>query len=282
MQKLFNKILVPVDFSSKSKPAVEKAIAIAVQYNCSIHLLHVVTIAPFSAVAMAGGHMAVPFDLIDNKQELEFQLEKLCKHIHFGSDNSIKAEYTLLNGTWNDAVIDFVRKNKIDLVLIGQKGREFRKRNMLLNPDLIAERADVPVITIPSNRRLTRLYSIVIPITDFLPVRKLLYGIYIAFNYNTTIKLLGIENSKTREKVQYYLAKASQLIRDNCNIKVEMETIVSENVAEAVNQFAILRAADLLILNPGAQTKMPGLLSSFLGNIIQKYSAPPVLTVSRV
>ena len=282
MQKLFNKILVPVDFSSKSKPAVEKAIAIAVQYNCSIHLLHVVTIAPFSAVAMAGGHMAVPFDLIDNKQELEFQLEKLCKHIHFESDNSIKAEYTLLNGTWNDAVIDFVHKNKIDLVLIGQKGRVFRKRNMLLNPDLIAERADVPVITIPSNRRLTRLYSIVIPITDFLPVRKLLYGIYIAFNYNTTIKLLGIENSKTREKVQYYLAKASQLIRDNCNIKVEMETIVSENVAEAVNQFAILRAADLLILNPGAQTKMPGLLSSFLGNIIQKYSAPPVLTVNRV
>ena len=179
MQKLFNKILVPVDFSSKSKPVLEKAMRIAVQYNCSIHLLHVVTAAPFSAVAMAGGHITIPFAMIANKQELEFQLEKLCNYIHLQSGNSIEVEPNLLKGSWNDAVIDFVREKKIDLVLIGQKGRILRKRNMLLNPDVIAEKTDVPVITIPSNRRLTGLYSIVIPITDFLPVRKLLYGITI-------------------------------------------------------------------------------------------------------
>lgn len=60
MQKLFNKILVPVDFSSsKSKSALEKAIGIAVQYNCSINLLHVVTLPPFSAMAMIGGDMTI-------------------------------------------------------------------------------------------------------------------------------------------------------------------------------------------------------------------------------
>ena len=282
MQKLFNKILVPIDFSAKSKSALEKAMGIAMEYNCSIYLLHVVTSSPFTAVVMAGGNMTAPFIMIDNKKELEFHLEKLCKHIHSQTDYLIKAEYTIINGTWNEAIIDFVHDNQIDLVLIGQKGRAFRKRKMLLNPDLIAEKANIPVITIPSNKRLTRLYSIVIPITDFLPVRKLLYGIYMAFNYDTTIKLLGVENTKTREQVQYYLAKAHQLIRDNCNVKVEMETIVSQNVAEAVNQFAMLQSADLIILNPGAQTKMPGFLSSLLGNIIQKYSAPPVLTVNPV
>jgi nucleotide-binding universal stress UspA family protein len=280
MQKLFNKILVPVDFSSKSKKALEKAIGIALQYNCSIHLLHVANITQFTAVVMAGGDVAVPFAMIDNKKELEFQLEKLCKYIHLQTDNSIKAEYTLLKGTWNDTIIDFAQRNKIDLVLIGQKGGALQKRRMLLNPDLIAEKANIPVITVPSNRRLIRLYSIVIPITNFLPVRKLMYGIYMALNYDTTIKLLGIENNKTREQVYYYLTKANQLIRDNCNVKVEMETIVSQNVAEAVNQFAMLRSADLIIVNPGAQTKMHGFLSSLLGNIIQKYSAPPVLTVN--
>ena len=282
MQKLFNKILVPIDFSAKSKSALEKAMGIAMEYNCSIYLLHVVTSSPFTALAMAGGDTTAPFIMIDNKKELEFQLEKLCRHIHSQTDHLIKAEYTIINGTWNEAIIDFVHDNKIDLVLIGQKGRAFRKRKMLLNPDLIAEQANIPVITIPSNKRLTRLYSILIPITDFLPVRKLLYGIYMAFNYDTTIKLLGVENTKTREQVQYYLAKAHQLIRDNCNVKVKTETIVSQNVAEAVNQFAMLQSADLIIVNPGAQTKMPGFFSSLLGNIIQKYSAPPVLTVNPV
>lgn len=282
MQKLFNKILVPVDFSSKSRTAMEKALEIARQYKCSIHLLHVVTVAPFDAVAMAEGHMAIPYNMIDNKSELTFQLEKLRNHLNFLSNSAVSVQYTIINGTWNQAIIDFVAENEIDLVLIGQKGRALSKRKMHLKPDVIAERANVPVITVPSNRRLTKLYSIVIPITDFLPVRKLMYGIYLAYEYDTTIKLLGVENDKTNEQVQYYLAKAKQIIADNCDVKVETEIIVSQNIAEAVNQFAMYQSADLIIVNPGSQTKMPGFFSSMLGNILQKYSAPPVLTVNPV
>ena len=40
---------------------------------------------------------------------------------------------------------------------------------MLLNPDKIAEATRVPIITIPANHRMTKLYSILIPITDFFP-----------------------------------------------------------------------------------------------------------------
>lgn len=280
MQKLFNKIIVPVDFTSRSRSAIEKAIEIAKQYNCSIHLLHVITVPAFAAVAMAEGHLSIPYNMVDNKPELEEQLKKLSRYISFISDNSIKAEYSIQKGTWDEVIIDMVNQGNYDLLLIGQKGSIIRKRKMMINPDKIAGRTNIPVITVPSNRRMTKLYSIVIPITDFLPVRKLMYGVYIAANHDTTVKLLGVENEHTKEKVQYYIDKARQVIRDNCDVRVETETIVSENVAEAVNQFAMQQAADLVILNPGTQTKMPGFFSSLLGNVIQKYSVPPVLTVS--
>jgi hypothetical protein len=78
----------------------------------------------------------------------------------------------------------------------------------------------------------------------------------------------------------YYMMKAYKLISDNCSLKVEFETTQSSNVAEAVNRYAQNISADLVIVNPGTQTKMPGVLSSLLGNIIQRYSSPPVLTVS--
>lgn len=276
MQKLFNKILIPVDFSSNSDAAVEKAIGVARHYNCSIHLLHVVTITPFALLSITERHTTIP----RNKKELEFQLGKLNERVCFLSGNSINVEHSIISGTWNQAIIDFVNTNNIDLVIIGQKKKIYVKRKMLLNPDYIAEKADVPVITIPSNRRLTRLYSIVIPITDFLPVRKLMYGVYMAFGFDGTIRLLGIENVKTKDQVQYYLEKASQLIRDNCNVNVETETVLSQNIAEAVNEFAMIKSADLIIVNPGLQSKMPGLLSTLLGNVIQRYSAPPVLTVN--
>lgn len=281
MQKLFNKILVPVDFSSRSNTAVEKAIEIAQHYHCSIHLLHVVTSIPFSVLAMPDGHANVPYNMIDNKKELEFQLDKICDRIQLLTGHSIVAEHSIMNGNWNQTIVDFTFDNKIDLILIGQVSQFFQKRKMLLNPDFIAEKANVPVITIPDNRRLTRLYSIVIPITDFLPVRKLMYGVYIALSFDCTIKLLGIENLDTKEKVQHYLLKATRLIKENCKLNVEVETVEGQNVAAAVNQFAVLKAADLIIVNPGLQTKMPGFLASLLGNILQKYSAPPVLTVNR-
>lgn len=280
MQKLFNKILVPVDFSSKSKKALEKAIDIAKEYNCAIQLLHVVTISPIAAAAVAEGHMAIPYNIIDNKVELEQHLDKLVAFSNKIADNNVKVDYSIIKGTWDEVIIDFVDQYKFDLVLIGQVGKVFGKRKMILNPDKIASKTNVPVITIPQNRRMVKLYSIVIPITDFLPVRKLIYGVYMASKHNTTLKLLGIENEKTKEKVQDYLKKAFELIIENSNLKVELETIESENVANAVNQYAKSNAVDLVILNPGSQTKMPGFFSNLFGNIIQKYSTPPVLTIT--
>lgn len=82
--------------------------------------------------------------------------------------------------------------------------------------------------------------------------------------------------------MQYYLQRAARLIRDNSSVKVVTEVIRSENVAEAVERFTREKHADLLILNPNTQTKMPGFFSSLIGNIIQKYSSPPVLTVTPV
>src|SRR5207237_2738847 len=107
-------------------------------------------------------------------------------------------------------IIDVVNPNNNDLVVIGQKSNFLQKRKMVINPDLIAEKTNAPVITIPSNRRLTRLYSIVIPITDFLPVRKLMYGVYIAINLDSTIILSGTTIIKPKAKVIHTLQKAHE------------------------------------------------------------------------
>jgi nucleotide-binding universal stress UspA family protein len=282
MQKLFNKILVPVDFSAGSKKLLEKAVEMAGQYHCSIQLLHVVTSPSLSAASVSGEWVHFPHHVIANKEELEIRMEKLCSFIYFlGNEQAIPA-YSIVRGTWDEAIIDCVNQHKIDLVLVGQPGWLFSNRKMTINPDKVAVKTNIPVISLPSSRHLTKLCSIVIPVTDFLPLRKLIYGVYLATAYNSTLKLLGIENSDTKTKVEYYLTKAYGLVSDHCNVPVELEMVTGDNIAAAVNLFANTHATDLVIVNPGTQTKMPGLFSSFFGRILQKYSAPPVLTISAV
>lgn len=280
MKKLFNKLLVPIDFSSRSLKAVEKAAEIAAEYDCSITLIHVVRVHPFSSIEAVDGQQAVPFHMIENRNEIEFKLMKYEDHIQSKQEKKIETTLVILKGSWDEAIIDYVNNTGIDLIVIGQKGISWRKRNMLLNPDKIASHTNVPVITMPVNKRIRKLSSIVIPVTDFLPIRKIMYGIYIASKSNASLKLLLIEDAANRDKYHHYLNKAYELIQSNCTIKTEIETIACKNAAEAVSQYAMLKSPDLVIVNPGTQTRLPGLFSSLMGNIIQKYAAPPVLTVT--
>ncbi|MBC7850353.1 MAG: universal stress protein [Chitinophagaceae bacterium] len=280
MQKLFNKILVPVDFTFSSKKAIDKAVEIAVEYNCTIEILHV-----------TGQNMLVADDAsADTSSLLTFQeasgaakkaLEQFAS-IDTNAHGQLQIEFSVLPGTWQQSLVDFIEWKQIDLMLIGQDDRLFQRKELLVNPNLIAGKTNIPVITVPTNRSLVDLYSIVIPVTDYLPVRKLIYGIYMATKHTSTVKLLGIENDQTRSKVRYYLQRAFELIRDNCSLHVELETIESNNVADAVSSYAITSAADLVIVNPDLESNIPGFLSGLLGNITNKSSAPPVLTINTV
>ena len=280
MRKLFNKIIVPVDFSKVSEELVVKAMEIAREYQCSIYLLHVINEVPFAFVGMLQANITFPFGVTENNNQIEYKMKKLVEQIYLSGGEPITVQYGIIKGEWISVIDELVARHHFDLILIGQKRKAVHKRKLLVDPDRLAEITNIPVITIPVNRRLTKLFAIIIPITDFLPVNKLMYGIYMASIYNTTIKLLGVENERTKDKVQYYVEKAFQLLYDNSQIKVQTEIILSPNVAEAVYEFALLESADLVILNPGTETSMPGFFSTIFRNIIQRYTAPPVLTIS--
>lgn len=282
MQKLFNHILVPVDFSERSSHTVEKAADMALTYQCDILLLHVVSRASFLTIPIREAYSGIPFTIIDNRKELEYKMEQLKQLAMGKASGRVNIRTAITEGEWEEVVAEAVSRHSIDLILMGQQERSLIKRGVRIDPDKIAGRTDTPVLTVPDNRRLTHLYSIVMPVTDFLPVRKLLYGIYIASQYTTTIKLLGIENDRTRNKVEHYLQRAYRLINENCRISIELETVSGENVAQVISHYSANSAVDLIIINPGMQSRLPGFFSSFLGGILQQYSTPPVLTVNPV
>lgn len=271
---------MPVDFSNRSKRAAVKALLLAEEFRSAVTFIYVTGTMPLKTAPVSNRLFSQNYAAAGNLKEIE---SKLGKIIQAAVDKTgAKADNTtvVLSGTWHDRLIDYVNNHVIDVVIISQKRGFSGTKAMNFNPDKIAAATNVPVITIPSNRQITGLHSILIPVTDFLPVRKIMYGIYMASANNATVKLLGVENGKNAEKNEYYLYKAYKLIRDNCSVKIELGTIKGNNVAEAVNEYALRSTADLIIVNPGTQTRMPGFFSAFFTNILQKNAAFPVMTIS--
>lgn len=273
-------MLVPVDLSFGAASIVEKIAGIAKDFQCSIHLVHVTKPASLGTFPAIAGTFTANLLIAENNEKLQAKMREICHDVKEVAGADIHVSYSVLKGAWNETLIEMIREYNFDLVVYIQKGKIFARRRMIINPDKIAERAGIPILTLPSNRRFVKLCSIIIPITDFLPVRKIMYAIYIAKGCDTTVKLVGIENRKTKNHLEHYLKKAYHAIHDNCSLNVELDTIPGNNIATAINQFAMVNSSDLIILNPGTQTKIPGIISSLMGRIIQRYAAPPVLTVS--
>jgi nucleotide-binding universal stress UspA family protein len=282
MEHLFHKILVPVDFSFRSVKAVEKALVTAAAYRCSVTLLHTVPLHPFAAIAVTEGHTLIPYELIDNRAEIEYQLVKMADRVLKRIATPVPIHLRVTRGSWDDAVIDCIKREQIDCVIVGQRSRFHRKRKLFLNPDKIAASTHIPVITVPLNKSLLAIKSIVIPVTDFLPKRKLMYGMYLASQSNATIELLGIDHSSHQPQHQSFLLKAYSILTEEYGLKTTMSTVEGKSTAKAVYDYTQTHNTDLVVLNPGVQTIMPGWWSSLFTNIIQKYSGPSVLTVTPV
>lgn len=286
MYKLFNNILIPVTFSSASDRLIEKGIEFANLYCCNIHLLHI-TSSPLKGIkkGFAGLYPTRKknTDITDIKGA-DSRLKKLVNKYHDQLRNGLKIIVHSENGNTNDVAIDYIVQNHIDLVWDVVPASMLRPGKSHFDANKIASRTNVAVITIPEYRKLNHLYLMVIPVTDFMPLKKLMYCIYLAQHFNTTIHLLGItdkENYTETKRVQKYLQRSYQLIRDNSNASINMTIKDGQNIAKTVKEYAADKHADLVIVNSENQNDFNRTLSGFFARLLQKKILLPILTVKQ-
>ncbi len=282
MQKLFNKILVPVRNPEKRGAVIESACAIANKYTCSIHLFHTSTSGSFTDVSIAGGLRGVVPHFTSKRWRAKNGLAQICDYLLGATDDGVTVSYSMRTGDWEENLVELIKKERYDLVLMGQRPRFSWTGDLRVNASQITRRTNVPVITVPAGNQLSGLCSIVIPVTDFLPVRKLVYGIYIATNFDASIKLLGIGSAKNAVTVQHYLQKAFKLVQDHCPVKVSMEKARHSLIPAALRDFIKRQPVDLLIVNPGYQIETTTHFSYWPIHFLSRQNGPPVLTINHV
>ena len=133
----FKNILYPIDLDSKNVSSVVKALEFAQMLNCPIHILYVNDIQAGyrhptdheDAVALRVKEV-VPVELLENQ----------------------KIIYAISKGTLDKEIMNYCKKNNIDLIITGHKHRNKLYSMFFDSPDEnIIDAISLPVLIIPEN-----------------------------------------------------------------------------------------------------------------------------------
>ncbi|NIP62367.1 MAG: universal stress protein [Nitrosopumilaceae archaeon] len=152
--KLFSKIIVPYDGSSFSKKALSKAIEVAHNLESEIHIVTVVNVGYVSPPGMLKGltHSKSDKNSIKKwKKSVKDDTKKMLKkEILRCESKGISATYKILEGNVSDSIIDYSKKNKATLIVIGSQGLSGVRKIKILGSvsRKVSELASCPVLII--------------------------------------------------------------------------------------------------------------------------------------
>jgi nucleotide-binding universal stress UspA family protein len=113
-------ILFPTDFSEGSSQALQYAVDLTKKYGAKLYVVHVI----YDVAKTAGWyvpHVSVDQMYKDIQEGAKKELEKFGVEA-LGEVKNI--ERTVLTGVPHEEVMNFAKKNKIDLIIMGTHGRK--------------------------------------------------------------------------------------------------------------------------------------------------------------
>jgi len=142
-------ILFPTDFSEAAAGALPYVRALARWYDAKVVIAH-------SAPAVRA--LALPLQPVPLEMDLEWESaqSKMKEFIHTNPLPGLHAEAVVCRGEMGNSVTDVVGRYRIDLVVVGTRGREGMRKVMLgSGAERIFRRAGCPVLTVGPNVKRT-------------------------------------------------------------------------------------------------------------------------------
>jgi len=137
---MYETILVPTDGSAGASAALDEGIALAEQFDATIHSLNVVDVGAVQPEAGA-------VDLVESFERMGEQTTDAA--VTRAADADVEAVGHVTTGTAHRAITEYVADHDVDLVVMGTHGRTGLERYLLGSvTEKVVRTADVPVLTV--------------------------------------------------------------------------------------------------------------------------------------
>jgi K+-sensing histidine kinase KdpD len=274
MQKLINNILAPISAGRQSTIVAERAVRMANQFHCGLHLLYTENTA------------LVPIFTSSQENRTGNTRKKLSAlEERFGPllEPGLPLRISYSKGDIEQKVGEYAIRNFIDVILVGRSGHGLPGSLVgSLSINRLTRRTNSAVLTVNDGPALENVQNIVLPVAAHLPMRKIMLASYVARQSNAKIHLIGLTKRHQPSAVNdaQYLYKTFQLLRDNTNLDVEYHMLNGENIADKTLEYARSINADLIVVNPGKELLLSGFINTIFARFIFNESPIPVMTIN--
>jgi hypothetical protein len=279
MQKLFSKILLPVAFTRNTRWSVDKTVQLANKFGCDILLLHVKP-QPFTIPVLYNLFFRNRNDQPKEKK-LSVQLDELEQQCRLKLKVGLKISSVEIFGSWQQIIKDVIIAEHIDLTLIPRSHRRFGSAILRrVNVNSLSQQTNCPIMTITRNLNVNHLQNIVVPVHDSLPVKKLTIATYLSLENSGSIFLMGNEDHSAIKSANGYLVNAYKVLNEFGKVNIQCALRDDEDMAGSTLAFAKDVKANLIVINPGRESRLKGIWNRLSGKYLSDESDIPVMTVA--
>lgn len=265
--KLYN-ILVPIDFTIKNKWAIAKAIELANSFNCNIHLVYITREKKTPAV---------------RNKAVETGLKKL-EHIKAAYQNHLtgdgQLEISVLSGSKSKSMLHYIKQYDMDLIVTGlSKFNLIQRLISSVSISRIARKTNIPVLAVRAGGLVYHFKKIVLPVSGEIPMRQIRLAALLGRAFKSTVYFVSLRK-QADDGNSHVIDKTLELVQSISTIPVQTFLLEGQNLAQSTLEFAKKINADLIMINPIRDFRLPGFWNTITNKLLSYASKIPVLTVS--
>ncbi|MDN5205053.1 universal stress protein [Fulvivirgaceae bacterium BMA10] len=271
------KILVPIDFSSCSKNALQNAILFAKRTDAQLLLLHAFFVpTPHAAVGTTAFVEALAQEETESINE---EFLKLKSEVETLED--VKYEILSKRGSVKDVIIHAIKDHQIDLIIMGTKGASGIDEVIFgSNAYSVINATNKPVLTIPQEAKLDKIEKIVFA-SDYRHIvdRKVFEPlVWLANTFKAELKILHISGGidYLPQEEAFEAKKLEQFFK---YVKHSYQFYKHDHIIDGLNEYLENDAPDLLALLPREHHMIDKLFKTSVTKKIALHTKVPLFTI---
>jgi len=276
--QLYN-ILVPIDFSGKNKWAIAKAIELANSFHCNIHFVHILhkPVIPFIPIDKTD---FTPYESTADLHECRKKLEALKSMYSNQLCGAGKIEISVLQGTRSKMLPKYVNQYGMDLAVTGLSRFNLLQRIISsVSISRLIRKTNIPVLAVRSSGLISHFKKIVLPLYRDIPLRSIKMATMLGRHFKSTVYLVSLRNNEPGHA--NILSNALEVIQSLSTIPVQSILLEGKNLAKSTLDFSKKINADLIMVNPVKEFRLPGLWNRITNKFISHGSNIPVITMEQ-